>query len=413
MTDKNKDKDVPTEPQRVIRVDRTHSAISATERIFADVAWAESFNRTFLGNTAADHLRRELERMNPVIKMVEEQKLIEKLLNPTAHVHGTIELERAFRADMLRRQVESLLDPLRDYRRLQGDEISRAMAGYARGSVTQWLERERQAHVEWAKKMAGMVTPWARAQGQAESARAFAELTSIGAALKRVHPFDEDFTVALRADFGDWRHVREPSDLVLSDLVVRRGFYVEQGFDLSLTDFEEPAFAEGLDAAELCENYLLDKDLQDFVPPVSSPEETANRLRVAKCAEYLHAAEYQLRRFIHFKMLSAYGEAWEAKRLSKDVFDKWREKFDKARAQGREIEFLIEAADFTEYEAILLSNFQNLFGPTFRDKFSIQECFKRLRPLRLDAMHGRTISKEDLLIAVAECTRLLQTIRDR
>ena len=199
MADKDKDKDVPSGPRRVIRVDPKHGALSATERILVDLARAESLNRTLLGYTAADQLRRELERVNPAMKMVEEQKLIEKLMNPTAHVLGAIEREQGFRADMLRRQAESLLDPLRDYRRLQGDEISRAMAGYARGSVTDWLERERQARVEWAEKMAGMVTPWARVNGQAESARAFAELTSIGAALKRVHPFDADFTAALRA----------------------------------------------------------------------------------------------------------------------------------------------------------------------------------------------------------------------
>jgi hypothetical protein len=358
----DKDKDIPPEPLRVIRVDRSHIALSATERIFTDVARAESLNRTLLGNTAVDHLSRELERLNPVMKMVEENERIEKLLNPGAHILGAIERERTARGEMLRRQAESLLDPLRDYRRLQGDEIRKAMAGYARGSVTHWLEREQQAQVDWAKKMADMVTPWAQAEAQAESARAFAELTSIGAALKRVHPFDAGFTAALRADFGDWRYAPDPSDLVLSDLVVRRGFYVEQGFDLSLTDFEEPAFAEGLEAADLCENYLLDEDLQGFVPPAASPEEAANRLRVAKCAEYLHAAEYQLRRFIHFKMLDAYGEGWEAKRLRKELIDKWSEKFDRAREQGRQIEFLIEAADFTEYEAILLGNFRNLFG---------------------------------------------------
>jgi hypothetical protein len=337
---------------------------------------------------------------------------IEKLLHPTSHVQQLIEQDRLARTEMLRRQAESLATPLRDFRRLQLDQVNRALTETARGSVTAWLEKERQAQVDWAQQMADMVTPWARVTAEAKSARALAELTSIGTALKSVHPFAGDFTVALRVDFGDWRNSPDPSEPVLFDHSARRAFYVERGFDTSLTDFEEPAFSEGLEAADLCENYLVEEDLLQFVPPASSPEEAANRRRVAKCAEYLHAAEYQLRRFIHVRMVEAYGDGWEVKRLKADLLEKWKEKFEKARAQGRPIEFLIEAADFTEYEPILLGHFKNLFEPTFRDKFSIQECFKRLRPLRLDAMHGRTISKEDLLIAVAECTRLLQTIRN-
>jgi len=359
------------EPRKVIRLDLDRP-LTATERLARDIKNMDVMDSYARELRATEDIQREVEKLANLNKLVQEHDRIQKLLQPASHVHLLIEQERLARDERLRRQVEALASPLGSFQRLQLEQVEHALATSA-GSVTSWLQREQQAQFDWAKRMADMVSPWARIQAEVQSARALSELNSVGAALRSFRPFEDSFTAALRVDFGDWRDSPEPGEQVYVDPVARRQFYVAQGFDTSLTDFEEPAFAEGLELADLCPNYLLDDDLEVFEVPTSSPQEQADRRRAVKCFEFLQAMEYRLRRYIHHKMVSAYGEGWERKRLGNDVAQRWEAKRDAAHKEGRHIELLIETADFTEYEAILLkrNHFRQLFADDFRDPFSI------------------------------------------
>jgi len=360
--------------------------------------------------SAAERLRREVERYVGPVDLALDQERLTRLINP--QVSDLVRDLRNAHLGLSPQQLERLKDPLFPYRRLQLQDVTAGLSMGAAGDVAAWAEKGRLAHADWAARMANMVFPWAKVNAQVQSVRALTELGSIGAALKRVHPFDDAFTSVLRADLGDWRASPDPNSLVYVDAHARATYYYEQGFDPALTDFGEEAFAEGLNISELCENYLEDESLAEFVPPSSSPEEAAALKRANKCQEYMFAMEYKLRRFIHRKMVEQFGEDWPKKRLDPKLLQMWSEKEEAARAAGRRMEILIEAADFTDYEGILVKkdNFRLMFAGHFREQAAVQETFRRLRPLRLDAMHARSISKEDLLLAVAECIRIMRAI---
>jgi hypothetical protein len=408
------------------------NAMAATERLLADLRREEDLQKLLnpLGNvdlmsreyerfvraaklnevSATEKMWRDIERVSVPAKLQLDAEKIRRLIDPRAS--DVLKGIQAADRQMLEEQRAKLLDPLYPFRSLQLDQIQQKLADPMKGTVAALLERDRLANVDWAQRMADMVSPWARLQAETQSIRALTELASIGSALKTFHPFAASFTAALRTDFGDWRNAPDPSAAVLVDIQARTSYYVKQGFDPTLTDFDEPAFAEGLDASELCENYLEDDDLDQFVPPTSTAEEAAAFRRANKCHEFLHAMEFKLRRFIHSKMVAQYGENWSQQRVGKELLESWEQKAEKARVEGRPFQLLIEAADFTEYEAILVKkdHFRLMFEPHFQQASSVQESFRRLRPLRLDAMHGRPVSKEDLLMAIAECMRILRAI---
>ncbi|KQB60781.1 MULTISPECIES: hypothetical protein [Acidovorax] len=75
----------------------------------------------------------------------------------------------------------------------------------------------------------------------------------------------------------------------------------------------------------------------------------------------------------------------------------------------------IEAADFTDYEAIICrkDHWREVFQGRFKRQESVRESFQRLYPIRLAAMHARFVTKEDELYLAAEGMRLLSAISGR
>ena len=337
---------------------------------------------------------------------------------------------------------KTLLDTVWSVERVQASMVSQlALAGFKRpslmelevalakakaGMVTSWIEKERNRHTEWAqiiqereqdqvtKMLAAIEAPWARVVNESSSIKSMAELSSIGVALKSVHPFDAGFSDALRADLGDWRNAPVPADAAAwVEPIARTRYYVEQGFDQSLTDFGDRAFAEGLAAAELCEDYLAGVDVEDEVLELVTPEATEAILRARKCFSVLVALELELRAFINRVMTEAYGRDWIQQRVDSLMLEAWTRKSESAKSVGRPFHLLIDAADFTDYEKIICrrDTFAPVFQKFFLHKESVQESFRRLRPLRLDAMHARAISKDDFLFAAVESKRILLAIK--
>ena len=93
-------------------------------------------------------------------------------------------------------------------------------------------------------------------------------------------------------------------------------------------------------------------------------------------------------------------------------YDHIARKQDKAREHGVEVRPLLEYADFTDYEIIIVrkDNWTNVFKPVFRRKESVAESLRRLYPIRLSTMHARLLSLDDELYLRAEVTRVLKAI---
>ncbi len=381
-----------------------------------DISSALVLNKLMLETSATEMLRREVEKHQELAKRLDPQ------LSLLGHEYSSTVfalIERARLSQIVDSSFLRHVDisrqaalSLKDFRVPGALEISRALESFGKGVVTEWLEREKSQQIQWSKQFENIQSGWANIATEARSVRAFSELQGLGAALKSFDGFEHGLVAALRLDFGDWRAPMAFDENILVEPIARKKLYVAQGFDAALTDFPEAAYSQGLALSGLSIDYYTDSDLTAFVPQDVDDEEAAAFRRAQYCFLMLHKLERRLRRFVNDAMTAKFGEHWAKHRLPGVVYSAWQEKAEKARANGETLDFLIEAADFTDYESIICrkDTFAELFKPYFRDASSVRESFNRLRPLRIATMHSRFVTKDDLLFLVAEATRLLRAM---
>jgi len=291
-------------------------------------------------------------------------------------------------------------------------EATRLFEASGLGAVSSFLKRHERELLAQQTIVKSMDIPWLRKLQGAQSVTCFRELHSIGTALKSFPGFDPGLTAALRLDFGDWRDKITFPENVFVDAGARVEFYVDRGFNQSLTEFPDAAFSQGLELAGLHGGILFDEADWTEIAPSDDPVEEAAYQRTNRCHNYLQRLERKLRLFIDRVMTAQYGPDWPKKQLPRDVLENWESKKSKAEAYGTPLSLLIEVADFTDYEKIICQkkHWQEVFQPWFRRSESVRESFQRLYPIRLATMHARFVTKEDELYVVAEATRLLSAI---
>ncbi|MBO1011852.1 hypothetical protein IPV27_29880, partial [Acidovorax sp. SD340] len=202
---------------------------------------------------------------------------------------------------------------------------SGAMAAYA---------RER---FNGAMSMQELVTsisrPWMREMDTARSVTALMELQGLGSALRSIQGFDNALTTALRADFGDWRDRIAFPQVIFENPVARTEFYVERGFNSSLTDFPEEAFQQSLVLVGLDTDSQDSTEWPETLRATDTIEEMAFR-RTNKCHNYLQRLERRLRQFIDAAMTAQYGADWPKKRLTPQMLESWETKKSRAESSG-------------------------------------------------------------------------------
>lgn len=255
-------------------------------------------------------------------------------------------------------------------------------------------------------------TPWLDMQDQVKSIAGFAELQTVGLALKNFHAFDERLTDSLRFDLGDWRSITKWPDAIFDDAVARSAFYAEHGFNTRLTLFPPEAFEQSVEIAGLRDTPppLLKRFQGDDEAHVD--EEEAGFRRTNEAHDRLMRLETHIRHFIDDRMRDMFGDQWITHRVPGDLSKKWREKQQIAREKGDGDHPLIAYADFTDYLPVITqrNNWNDVFEPVFRRKESVTESFYRLFPLRLSAMHARIITQDDEIYLYVEVKRLLRAI---
>lgn len=259
----------------------------------------------------------------------------------------------------------------------------------------------------------GLRKPWVEAKTVLASIQAFSELQGIGIAVRSLPAFGGVLTDALRIDLGDWRTAPTYDPRKILEPLARTELYVAQGLNRDLSAAADEAIAAGFKVAGLAVDYLTSPSLEQFVPSDASPAEAAARRRMGMCFDILWKLERELRDYIDLLMTAQYGKNWPKKRLAPAMLANWKEKAEKLKAQGRPVERLIEAADFTDYVQIICrsDDFKLLFVAGFRSEAgSVRESFNRLMPLRLATMHARVITKQDLLYLVSESARLFSAM---
>lgn len=106
--------------------------------------------------------------------------------------------------------------------------------------------------------------------------------------------------------------------------------------------------------------------------------------------------ELEIRQFIMEELKRELGESWLESGVPQGIKKNWDRKKRREKNEGIEPERdLINYADFSDYKKIILSNWDRVFGPCFKDKDALQVRFDDLNVLgRIPVMHVRSISIE-------------------
>lgn len=250
--------------------------------------------------------------------------------------------------------------------------------------------------------MATMRSPWLQIDTGLASAKAFADLLTLGRGLTGLPAFDRTFTAAVREGLGDWRDPLMPAMESLLNPVVRVEFYVQRGFDTDLTDFPRAAFDESLRITGLRDSESTEADVD--------PKRDYSRARDAY--DRLLRFEIAIRRYIERVMLEAFGQGWTKSRLPADLLERWVQKRDSAVKSGQPALALIDYADFTDYWKVIerKDNWNAIFKPVFGRLEDVRESFQRLYPVRVATMHARFLTPDDELLLLIETRRVLKAI---
>lgn len=362
------------------------------------------------------------------IKVVEENSSVRRFLQdidrhqaviraaegPLAELRhaGLFDLSSPYQREMSR--MQELMTVFENRFRLPEIEaVTRLTEQFKTSPLTEVLTRYSEQTSSLQKAMEAMRTPWLDAQESLRSVAGFAELQGIGRILERLPTFDDRLSDAIRGGLGDWRDPITWPEKIFSDLWARSEFYIELGFEPSLTDFPAQAFSESIEIAGLRrEPPPLVDAYGPPVPPSSDGEEEESLVRTNVAHDWLLRLETQLRQFIDAQMMRAYGTDWPKHRVPKDVYDKWQEKKRQAEKIGARTWPIIAYADFTDYERVICKkdNWKEVFVGFFVRPENVRETFQRLYPVRLDTMHARPITQDDELLLYVETRRLIKII---
>ena len=257
--------------------------------------------------------------------------------------------------------------------------------------------------------MRSMHTPWLDALKINQSLTGFATLQGIGKSLSSPNGFDIRISDLIRSDLGDWRDKITWKSINLESLPERRILYQDLGFNSDLTDLPDEAFDEAVEIVDLdeCAPVLI----ETFGDPLGQLDGGYDGLdRTNFAHRWLFCLESQIRKFIDLNMRFAFGVNWPNHQLPNGIYDQWLDRQRKKELTSRSKHPIIAYSDFTDYERVITrkDNWDQVFRPIFHRPENVRETFQRLYPIRLDTMHARIITKEDILLLYAESTRLVR-----
>ena len=153
---------------------------------------------------------------------------------------------------------------------------------------------------------------------------------------------------------------------------------------------------------------VIYKTPQVQLPRNSSSRPSFSNYRMADAYDLLSDFERELRNFIHEAMSKAFCSDWEKSRVPREMYNKWREKWETAELAGESPQRLIDYADFTDYVTIISrnDNWNALFRARLGRRESVQESLYRLQPIRVCIMHARILSPKMWLVLQTETVLL-------
>jgi len=374
------------------------------EQINSQLAPFSAFEKGVGASGAVARLVEDMNRQNDVLRAaygpIEELRRSGVLTTLT-------ESNQAFRS--LQQQIEAATQ------RFSLPEVTTAtelLQEFYRSDAAQIAEQFRAKNDYLAQAVEAMRSPWVDVAAQMRSVGAFAELQSIGLALRTVPSFNDQLTEMLRGELGDWRERMAWPEDIFDNPIARTNFYAERGLDTSLTAFPADAFEQSLGIAGLSSAPPALIDVYDFEEVPEADEQEAAFARTNAAHDRLQRFETQVRLFIDQQMTRNFGEHWPKHRIPSQMRQSWIDRREKARSNGESDHPLIACADFADSAPIITqkNNWNDVFAPFFQRQASVQESFQRLYPIRICTMHARMITQDDELYLLVETKRVLVAI---
>lgn len=357
---------------------------------------------------------------NPFVssRVAEISQLIEERFNAASTAHSVQSIIARQFEDAVRLPEQSLLNAYGQFgtsaailaKFTQASSAASALDALALSNRS-YLDPFRQA--EEAASLAAKLAHAPHMESLSDLLQGKADLHSMGRAINCMSAYGDPLSSFIRSGLGDWRDTIDWPKNIFTDAVARSDFYESRGFDRSLTDFSAPVFEQQMRISGLV------REPQPFIVYNDERIERSDNFngddglaRNRRAYLRLERLEISVRQFINQKMTKHFGPDWPKHRLPNGLYDEWLFKKDKHLKDGGSDWLLVFFADFTDYEKVICKrdNWREVFEPFFIRMETVRESFQRLYPVRLNTMHARLITQDDLLFLHVEVMRLLRVI---
>ena len=250
-------------------------------------------------------------------------------------------------------------------------------------------------------RMAAQIRSLASSDLFDDSAIGFLRLSHLSRVLRTEKPFSRTARELIDREFG---RVNNPE---LGDNVDERDeAAIRAGLNPELIAFPHATYGQVLFEA----GFRLSLAPAPVPQAIQKPD--AGAAFNPKHWQLLNELEQRLRQVVeqHLKKLS--GSRWTKRRVPQSVHQRWVDRQEEDRANGRPVYAAIQYADFMDLADLITrgDNWLEAFQAIFRDQNDITVSLRRLHPIRKALAHNRPLGRADALTLFSEATRIFRTL---
>ena len=128
--------------------------------------------------------------------------------------------------------------------------------------------------------------------------------------------------------------------------------------------------------------------------------------------QILNELEQRLRQVVERRLKNLSGPNWARQRVPQAVRERWLDRQNEDRDDGRPVYADIQYADFMDLLDVITrrDNWREVFQSIFGDRSDISVSLRRLHPVRKAVAHSRPLGRADVLTLVSEATRIFRAL---
>ena len=122
--------------------------------------------------------------------------------------------------------------------------------------------------------------------------------------------------------------------------------------------------------------------------------------------------EQRPRQVVELQLEKLAGSNWVKRRVPQPVRERWMNRQEEDRADGRPVYPAIQYADFMDLADVIVrrDNWYGAFQTIFRDQHDIAVSLRRLHSVRKALAHSRPLGRADVLTLVSEAVRIFHAL---